>query len=64
MFATPWRLRPVRRQRAAAFACYQGPAYPLSSILVLTLRDGRVGELTAFLDPAVLRKVPGVPMSS
>jgi ketosteroid isomerase-like protein len=33
-------------------------------ILVLTLRDGRVVELTGFLDPAVLRKVPAVPMSS
>jgi RNA polymerase sigma-70 factor (ECF subfamily) len=64
MFATPWRLRPVRANGQPAFACYQGPAYPLSSILVLTLRDGRVAELTAFLDPAVLRKVPGVPMSS
>jgi len=32
--------------------------------LVLSLRDGRVAELTAFLDPSVLEKVPLAPMSS
>jgi RNA polymerase sigma-70 factor (ECF subfamily) len=64
MFATSWRLRPIRANGQLAFACYQAPAYALSSILVLTVRDGRVAELTAFLDPAVLRKVPAVPMSS
>jgi RNA polymerase sigma-70 factor, ECF subfamily len=64
MFATPWRLRPIRANGQLAFACYQAPAYALSSILVLTLRDGRIAELTAFLDPAVLEKVSAGPMSS
>jgi RNA polymerase sigma-70 factor (TIGR02960 family) len=64
MFATPWRLRPIRANGQLAFACYQAPAYALSSILVLTLRDGRIAQLAAFLDPAVLAKVSAGPMSS
>ena len=64
MFATDWRLRPARANAQLAFAGYQGPAFALSSVLVLSLRDGRVAELTAFLDPSVLQKVPLAPMSS
>ena len=64
MYATDWRLRPARANAQLAFAGYQGPAFALSSVLVLSLRDGRVAELTAFLDPSVLQKVPLAPMSS
>ena len=64
MYATDWRLRPARANAQLAFAGYQGPAFALSSVLVLSLRDGRVAELTAFLDPSVLEKVPLAPMSS
>jgi RNA polymerase sigma-70 factor (TIGR02960 family) len=64
MFATPWRLRPIRANGQLAFACYQAPSYALSSILVLTLREGRIAGLTGFLDPAVLEKSSLPPMSS
>jgi RNA polymerase sigma-70 factor (TIGR02960 family) len=64
MFVTPWRLRPIRANGQLAFACYQAPAYALSSILVLTVRDGRIAQLTGFLDPVVLERVPVGPMSS
>jgi RNA polymerase sigma-70 factor (TIGR02960 family) len=64
MYETDWRLRPARANAQLAFAGYQGPAFALSSVLVLSLRDGRVAELAAFLDPAVLEKVPLAPMSS
>jgi RNA polymerase sigma-70 factor (ECF subfamily) len=64
LFETDWRLRPARANGQPAFACYQGPAYALSSVLVLTVRAGRVAELTGFIDPAVMEKVPLAPMSS
>jgi RNA polymerase sigma-70 factor (TIGR02960 family) len=64
LFETDWRLRPVRANGQLAFGCYQAPAYALSSVLVLTVRGGRVAELTGFLDPAVLEKTPLAPMSS
>ena len=64
MFATPWRLRPIRANGQLAFACYQGPDFRLGSILVLTVRDGRVADLTGFLDPVLLERVPLPPMSS
>ncbi len=59
MWATPWRLVPVAANGQLAFACYQGGAagepYRLSAINVVTLRAGRIAELTGFLDPAVHR---------
>jgi RNA polymerase sigma-70 factor (TIGR02960 family) len=64
MFATPWRLRPIRANGQLAFVCHQAPAYEPASILVLTLRDGRIADLTGFLDPALLRRLPAAPMSS
>jgi RNA polymerase sigma-70 factor (TIGR02960 family) len=59
MWATPWRLVPARANGQLAFACYQGRAdgsFGLSAINVVTLRGGRVAELTGFLDPAVHRR--------
>ncbi len=55
LFATDWRLVPIQANAQLAFACYQEqqePApYRLGAINVLTLRDGRVVEISAFLDP-------------
>jgi len=60
MWATPWRLTPVRANGQLAFACYQrtaaGEPYRLGAINVVTLRDGRIAELTGFLDPALGRR--------
>lgn len=66
MFATPWRLVPIRANGQLAFACYQGDGngdsvgggayggrFRLSAINVLTLREGRIAGLTGFIDPGV-----------
>lgn len=56
MFATPWRLVPTAANGQIAFGCYQlapdSSTYRLSAVNVLDLRDGRIAEITAFLDPA------------
>ena len=65
MFATPWRLLPIRANGQLAFACYQGDPegdrFRLSAINVLTLRSGRIVELAGFLDPEVFQhfRLPG-----
>ena len=60
MWVTPWRLTPVRANGQLAFACYQrtaaGEPYRLGAINVVTLRGGRIAELTGFLDPAIHRR--------
>ena len=57
MWATPWRLVPVTANGQLAFACYQGATAPgpfrLSAVNVVTVRAGRIAELTGFLDPAI-----------
>ena len=53
VFATAWRLVPLRANGQLAFACYQGPDFRLGALQVLTLRDRTVVEMTGFLDPAV-----------
>ncbi len=53
MFATAWRLVPLRVSGQLAFACYQGPEFRLGALNVLTLRERKIVEMTAFLDPAV-----------
>jgi RNA polymerase sigma-70 factor (ECF subfamily) len=35
------------------FACYQGPAFGLGALAVLSLRGGRIALLSGFLDPAL-----------
>jgi RNA polymerase sigma-70 factor (ECF subfamily) len=59
MFATPWRLVPIRANGQLAFACYQGhPAtgrFRLGAVNVLGLRDGRVVEINGFVDPGLHR---------
>jgi RNA polymerase sigma-70 factor (ECF subfamily) len=66
MWATSWRLVPVRASAQLAFACYQGETPPgaeqpgapfrLSAINVLTVRRDRIAEMTAFLDPVLHRR--------
>ncbi|WP_020525113.1 sigma-70 family RNA polymerase sigma factor [Catelliglobosispora koreensis] len=53
VFATPWRLRPREVNGQPGFACYQlqGEEFRLGSITVLSFRDGKVAQLSAFLDP-------------
>ncbi len=57
VFATPWRLVPVRANGQPAFACYQrDPAdhvFRLGAVNLLGLRDGRIAEIAGFVDPAV-----------
>ncbi len=60
VFATPWRLVPMRCNGQPAFACYQGrdgdDALRLGAINVLSLTDGgRIAEITGFLDPELHR---------
>jgi RNA polymerase sigma-70 factor (TIGR02960 family) len=53
VFATPWRLVPLRASGQLAFACYQGPDYRLGALNVVTLRGAAISDLTGFLDPKV-----------
>jgi RNA polymerase sigma-70 factor (ECF subfamily) len=63
VFATPWRLVPMRANGQLAFACYQGPAFRLGALNVLTLQDREIIEMTGFLDPAVHEyfSIPALP---
>jgi hypothetical protein len=61
VFATPWRLVPIRANGQPAFACYQQNPddrrrFRLGAINVLGLRDGQIVEITGFLDPEVHRR--------
>ena len=64
MFETHWRLVPTMANGQLAFACYQGtpdgPPFRLGAINVIDLRDGRITEITGFLDPEV-HKFFGLP---
>jgi RNA polymerase sigma-70 factor (ECF subfamily) len=66
VFATPWRLLRIRANGQLAFACYQGDpggeGFRLGAINVLSLRAGRVAEISGFLDPAVHRRF-GLPQT-
>ncbi|MEV0720573.1 RNA polymerase subunit sigma-70 [Asanoa sp. NPDC050611] len=65
LFASSWRLTPLTANGQLGFACYQravaGGAYALSAVNVLTVRDGRIAEITGFIDPAVLRFLEFLP---
>jgi RNA polymerase sigma-70 factor (ECF subfamily) len=60
-FARSWRLRPMVANGQLAFACYVNKPetapdrFELGVINVVTLRDGRIAEMNAFLDPEVHR---------
>ncbi|RKS73283.1 RNA polymerase sigma-70 factor (ECF subfamily) [Actinomadura pelletieri DSM 43383] len=54
VFETPWRLVPVAANGQPAFACYQAAPdgrFRIGAINVLSVRDGRITELSTFLDP-------------
>jgi RNA polymerase sigma-70 factor (ECF subfamily) len=53
VFATEWHLVPMYASGQLAFACYQGPAFRLGALHVVTLEDQQICEMTGFLDPAV-----------
>jgi RNA polymerase sigma-70 factor (TIGR02960 family) len=55
MFEAPWRLVPITANGQPAFGCYQwdGEAYTLGAVNVVSLRGGRISWLAGFLDPAV-----------
>lgn len=53
IFATPWRLRPMRASGQLAFACYQGPDFRLGALNVISLRGSAIVQLNGFLDPAL-----------
>ena len=59
MFATPWRLVPIRANGQLAFACYQadpgGHRFRLGAVNVLSLRAGQIVEIAGFLDPGLHR---------
>ncbi|MEV4060698.1 sigma-70 family RNA polymerase sigma factor [Nonomuraea dietziae] len=60
VFATAWRLKPMWANGQPALACYQQSPddgrFLLGAINVLSLRAGRITELTGFLDPEVHRR--------
>jgi RNA polymerase sigma-70 factor (ECF subfamily) len=62
VFATPWRLIPLQANGQLGFACYQGPTFQLGALNVLTLRDGAIAAISAFLDPALYARF-GLPIS-
>jgi len=53
VFATSWRLTPTRANGQLAFVCRQGEKLSALNILALN-EDGRIREITAFLDPAII----------
>ncbi|KAA0018975.1 RNA polymerase subunit sigma-70 [Antrihabitans cavernicola] len=53
VFATQWKLVPVVANGQPAYACYQGPDFKLGAINVLTVEDGKISWIAAFVDPAV-----------
>jgi RNA polymerase sigma-70 factor (TIGR02960 family) len=60
MFATPWRLLPIRANGQLAFACYQGDPdgdrFRLGAVNVVSVRAGRIVEMAGFLEPGVHRR--------
>jgi RNA polymerase sigma-70 factor (ECF subfamily) len=58
-FANPWRARPLVASGQLAVACYRRDAdsgrFQMGALDVLTLRDGRVAEMDAYLDPGTHR---------
>lgn len=64
VFATAWRLVPLPSNGQLGFACYVADPdtgrFALGALNVLTLRDGRIAEITGFLDPE-LHQFLGIP---
>jgi RNA polymerase sigma-70 factor (TIGR02960 family) len=55
MFATPWRLTPITVNAQPGFGCYyqDGEDFRLGAVNILSLWDGRVAWIAAFVDPEV-----------
>jgi RNA polymerase sigma-70 factor (ECF subfamily) len=53
LFTTPWKLRAITVNGQPGFACYQDGK--LGAINALTIRDGRIAEISGFVDPALHR---------
>jgi RNA polymerase sigma-70 factor (ECF subfamily) len=66
VFATPWRLEPLRANAQLGFACYilepGADRFLLGAINVLSLHAGRVVAINGFLDPELHRHL-GLPMN-
>ena len=57
LFASPWRLVPVRVNDRPGLACYLAEAdgVPrLAAVNALGIRDGRIAEIAAFVDPVAV----------
>jgi RNA polymerase sigma-70 factor (ECF subfamily) len=65
VFATPWRLVPLRVNGQLGLACYiREPGvdrFRLGAVNVLSLRDGRISQISGFLDPDLHRHL-GLPL--
>jgi RNA polymerase sigma-70 factor (ECF subfamily) len=67
VFAMPWRLVPLRVNAQLGFACYSMPPgtreLRLSAVNLICLRAGKIAEIDAFLDSALLLRLglPAVP---
>jgi RNA polymerase sigma-70 factor (TIGR02960 family) len=64
VFATPWRLVPLRANGQLGFACYilepGAGEHRLGAINLLRVRAGRIAEIAGFLDPELHRRT-GIP---
>ncbi len=58
LFATPWRLHPTTINGQPGFACeqYADGAWRPGSVTVLSVRDGRIGAISGYVDPAIVGK--------
>ena len=58
VFETPWRLVRITANDQPAFGCYQwvDDAFRLGAVNILSLRDGRIDWIAAFVDPEVVAR--------
>jgi RNA polymerase sigma-70 factor (TIGR02960 family) len=60
VFQTPWRLQPLRGNGQPGFACYMQQTgddhFRPGGVVLLRLRDGLIGSIDSFIDPAVCRR--------
>ena len=60
VFATPWRLRPLRGNCQPGFACYLKQAgedrFRPGGVVLLRVQGGRIAAIESFLDPVVCRR--------
>lgn len=57
VFASAWRLVPMRASGQLAFACYQGPELRLGALNVISLEEGgAITEIAGFLQPELFER--------